>query len=71
MYLRMIDSMTDMLSQTLQNVTGTATSDAKNYYILCGSGSCSDFTFNDVHISGGGEASSCNYKATGDFVCSP
>ncbi|KAL3420281.1 glycosyl hydrolase family 28 [Phlyctema vagabunda] len=47
------------------NVTGTATSDAINYYVLCGSGSCSDFTFTDVAISGGGDASSCNFPASG------
>jgi polygalacturonase len=56
---------------TLSNVTGTATSTAKDYYILCGSGSCSDFTFNDVHVVGGGNASSCNYEPAGEFVCAP
>ncbi|KAH6717773.1 BcPG3, endopolygalacturonase 3 [Leptodontidium sp. MPI-SDFR-AT-0119] len=49
---------------TFQNVTGTATSSATNYYILCGTG-CSDFTFTDVSISGGGKASSCNFPSTG------
>jgi polygalacturonase len=46
------------------NVTGTATSTGTDYYILCGSGSCSDFTFTDVSITGGGIASSCNYPST-------
>ncbi|KAH7413260.1 BcPG3, endopolygalacturonase 3 [Cadophora sp. MPI-SDFR-AT-0126] len=49
---------------TFDNVTGTATSSATDYYILCGTG-CSDFTFTDVSISGGGKASSCNYPSTG------
>lgn len=44
---------------TFENVTGTVESDAYNYYILCGDGSCSDFTFTDVDITGGKE--SCNF----------
>ncbi|KAH8682625.1 glycosyl hydrolases family 28-domain-containing protein [Xylariales sp. PMI_506] len=48
------------------NVTGTASgSDAYNYYILCGSDSCSDFSFEDVSITGGGEGGSCNFPSTG------
>ena len=47
------------------DVTGTATDDAVNYYILCGSDSCSDFTFSGVSITGGGETSSCNYPSSG------
>ncbi|KAJ5596495.1 hypothetical protein N7450_002953 [Penicillium hetheringtonii] len=50
---------------TFTDVTGTATDDAKNYYILCGSDSCSDFTFTGVSITGGGEESSCNYPSSG------
>ncbi|KAJ8059775.1 hypothetical protein OCU04_011408 [Sclerotinia nivalis] len=46
-------------------VTGTTTSNAYNYYILCGSGSCSNFKFTDVSISGGGETSTCNFPSTG------
>lgn len=48
-----------------QNITGTALSSAQDYYILCGNGSCSNFSFSDVAIIGGGTASSCNYPATG------
>jgi len=49
-----------------QNVVGTATSDdARDYYVLCGSGSCSDIVFSGVNITGGGVASSCNYPTTG------
>lgn len=47
-----------------QNVTGTATSTAQDYYVLCGDGSCSDLTFNDVFITGGSIANSCNYMAS-------
>lgn len=44
---------------TFEDVSGTVTSDAYNYYILCGEGSCADFTFTNVDISGGN--ASCNY----------
>src|ERR1700730_10475093 len=40
-----------------QNLTGTAASSAEDYYVLCGSGSCSNFVFTDVAITGGGVAS--------------
>ncbi|KAF4626252.1 hypothetical protein G7Y89_g11909 [Cudoniella acicularis] len=47
------------------NLTGSATASAQDYYILCGSGSCSDFTFTDVSIVGGTVANSCNYPPSG------
>ncbi|KAJ0114423.1 hypothetical protein N8I77_003202 [Diaporthe amygdali] len=47
---------------TFENVTGTVESDAYNYYILCGDGSCSDFTFTGVDITGGKE--SCNFPTS-------
>ena len=49
---------------TFEDVTGTATSDGVPYYVLCGDGSCSDFTFTGVSITGG-KSSSCNYPSTG------
>jgi polygalacturonase len=45
------------------DVTGTVDSDAYSYYILCGSGSCSDFTFSGTSVTGGKE--SCNYPSSG------
>nr|ABQ11242.1 endo-polygalacturonase [Fusarium subglutinans] len=42
-------------------VTGTVASSAQNWYILCGVGSCSGFTFSGNAITGGGKTSSCNY----------
>lgn len=45
------------------DVTGTM-SDGKDYYILCGSDSCSEFTFSGVDITGG-SGDSCNYPSTG------
>lgn len=50
---------------TFDNVYGTATADGRDYYILCGSGSYSNFTFTDAEIVGGGKNSSCNYPPTG------
>jgi polygalacturonase len=52
----------------MQNITGTATSKAQDYYILCGSGSCSGFIFNDISITGG-KSSSCNFQPSGNFKC--
>ncbi|KAK7745865.1 hypothetical protein SLS53_002583 [Cytospora paraplurivora] len=46
---------------TFENVTGTVQDDAYSYYILCGDGSCEDFTFTDLDITGGKE--SCNYPS--------
>ncbi|KAF3916172.1 Polygalacturonase [Arthrobotrys entomopaga] len=42
------------------NVTGTVNSGAKDYYISCGSGSCSGITFSGVKVTGG-KGDSCNY----------
>ncbi|KAI9052344.1 hypothetical protein LZ554_003694 [Drepanopeziza brunnea f. sp. 'monogermtubi'] len=48
-----------------KNVTGTVTSDAINYYVLCGTG-CKNFVFEDVKITGGiANGSSCNFPPTG------
>nr|ASM94209.1 endopolygalacturonase [Evansstolkia leycettana] len=50
-----------------KNLVGTMAknSNARDYYILCGNGSCSNFVFENVHIVGGESASSCNYPASG------
>lgn len=48
-----------------ENVTGWVRDSAIDYYVLCGEGSCSDFEFVDVKITGGNKTSSCNYPATG------
>ncbi|KAL1600515.1 hypothetical protein SLS60_006901 [Paraconiothyrium brasiliense] len=53
---------------TMENIHGTVTGKAKEYYILCGDGSCSDFTFNNISITGGTN-SSCNFHPEGDFTC--
>ncbi|OJJ04800.1 hypothetical protein ASPVEDRAFT_892741 [Aspergillus versicolor CBS 583.65] len=45
------------------DVEGTM-SDGKDYYILCGDGSCSNFSFDGVSITGG-SGDSCNYPDSG------
>jgi polygalacturonase len=54
---------------TIRNVTGTATDEGKNYYILCGDASCSNITMDDVDIKGGGVPSACNFRTGGNFDC--
>lgn len=53
---------------TMENIHGTVEADAKDYYILCGEASCSDFVFNDIAISGGTN-DSCNFQPDGNFMC--
>ncbi|KAH7143529.1 putative endopolygalacturonase D [Dactylonectria macrodidyma] len=50
---------------TFEDVTGTTTGSAYNYYILCGDGSCSDFTYTGVSVTGGSSGGSCNYPSSG------
>ena len=47
-----------------QNVSGTANAKATDYYILCGDGACSNFTFESVSITGGTN-DGCNFHGTG------
>jgi len=48
------------------NVTGTVNGpNAYNYYILCGTGACSDISFSQVSVTGGGKQGSCNYPSSG------
>ncbi len=50
---------------TFSNIKGWVVPEATDYYIFCGDDSCQDFTFLDVDVSGGTEASSCNYPPSG------
>ena len=52
----------------MRNITGTAQSDARDYYILCGDTNCSNFTFEDINIVGGTN-DSCNVQPAGNFDC--
>lgn len=55
---------------TMKNIYGTVQAGEKDYYILCGNTSCSDFNWNNIHITGGTN-SSCNFHPMGNFVCAP
>ena len=48
-----------------ENIKGLVLPQAMDYYIFCGEGSCSDFTFRDVHVMGGNKTSSCNFRVGG------
>jgi polygalacturonase len=54
---------------TIRNVTGTATEEARNYYILCGESSCRNIMIDNVDIHGGGKPSACNFQTGGNFDC--
>jgi polygalacturonase len=43
----------------LDNVKGTVDSSATDVYILCGSGSCSDWTWTGVSVTGGKVSTGC------------
>ncbi|OJJ95684.1 hypothetical protein ASPACDRAFT_1907323 [Aspergillus aculeatus ATCC 16872] len=49
----------------LDDVQGTVESTGTDIYIVCGSGSCSDWTWTDVSISGGKTSSSCTNVPSG------
>jgi polygalacturonase len=54
----------------LQNITGTVGSDAVRVYVECGVGSCSNWSWSGVSITGGKESSSCqNVPSAGGVSC--
>lgn len=50
---------------TVSSITGSVDSDADQVYILCGDGSCSDWTWSDVSITGGSSSSECENVPSG------
>ncbi|QKX55521.1 uncharacterized protein TRUGW13939_02615 [Talaromyces rugulosus] len=50
---------------TLDGITGDVASDATNIYILCGDGSCSDWTWTDVSVTGGSASEDCSNVPSG------
>lgn len=44
---------------TIKNVKGTVASSGTEVYILCGKGSCSNWTWSGVNITGGKKSTSC------------
>jgi len=50
---------------TISGVKGTVDSSATNIYILCGSGSCSDWTWTNVSVTGGKASTKCENIPSG------
>jgi galacturan 1,4-alpha-galacturonidase len=50
---------------TIQNVKGTVASSATDIYILCGKGSCSNWTWSGNSITGGKKSTACSNIPTG------
>lgn len=50
---------------TVQQITGSVESDATPVYILCGDGSCSDWTWSNVKVTGGESSSKCENVPSG------
>ncbi|TVY31161.1 Polygalacturonase, partial [Lachnellula hyalina] len=50
---------------TVSDVTGTVTSAGTNVYILCGSGSCSDWTWTGNDVTGGATSTACSNVPSG------
>ncbi|KAL3246900.1 hypothetical protein ABHI18_012577, partial [Aspergillus niger] len=50
---------------TVDGVTGTLEDDATQVYILCGDGSCSDWTWSGVDLSGGKTSDKCENVPSG------
>jgi galacturan 1,4-alpha-galacturonidase len=50
---------------TLSNVKGTVSSSGTNIYILCGQGSCSNWSWSGVSVTGGKTSSACTNIPSG------
>ncbi|KAJ5215844.1 uncharacterized protein N7498_002251 [Penicillium cinerascens] len=50
---------------TVEKITGSVETDATKVYILCGAGSCSDWTWSGVSITGGDSSSKCENVPSG------
>ncbi|KAH8687765.1 putative endo-polygalacturonase [Tricladium varicosporioides] len=50
---------------TISGVTGTVSSSGTNIYILCGSGSCSSWTWTGVSVTGGKTSTACKNVPSG------
>jgi galacturan 1,4-alpha-galacturonidase len=49
----------------VSNVSGTVSSKATDVYILCGKGSCSDWTWEGVSVTGGKASTQCSNIPSG------
>ena len=50
---------------TLDGVTGSVAQSGTNIYILCGKGSCSDWTWSNVKVTGGKKSTACSNVPSG------
>lgn len=50
---------------TVERVTGSVESDATGVYILCGEGSCSDWTWSGVSVTSGESSDECQNVPSG------
>lgn len=50
---------------TVENISGSVASGATEVYILCGSGSCSDWSWKNVDVTGGERSSKCENVPSG------
>ncbi|KAH8811882.1 putative extracellular polygalacturonase [Xylogone sp. PMI_703] len=50
---------------TLNGITGTVSSSATDIYILCGKGSCSNWTWSGVNVTGGKKSTKCQNIPSG------
>lgn len=50
---------------TVDRVTGSVESDAQGVYILCGEGSCLDWTWEGVSVTGGESSDKCQNVPSG------
>jgi polygalacturonase len=49
----------------LNNIQGSVESSATDIFILCGSGSCSDWTWTDIDVTGGETSTGCENVPSG------
>ncbi|KAE9961492.1 glycoside hydrolase 28 protein [Venturia inaequalis] len=55
---------------TVTNVKGTVASSGTNIYLLCGKGSCSNWKFSNIAVTGGKKSTACtNIPADSGAVC--
>lgn len=54
---------------TVSKVSGSVASSATNVYILCGKGSCSDWSWSGVSVTGGKKSTKCSNIPSGGASC--
>jgi polygalacturonase len=54
---------------TLSGITGTVTSSGTDVFVLCGSGSCSNWKWSGVTVTGGKKSTKCTNIPSGGVAC--